>query len=303
MKNSRRPAKPAKESQLQNPVAADAAAEFASILMGGLGDIRTPSPAMKELIKKVNAATTVSNKDRKLARAFLACAFLDLKACVLLRQRELYPLAVYHLQQAAEKTVKAWAIDSGVLSARKVQETLHRTPMVFLNMMAGGRLAPLVDYIKKQTVHMPTDVNGARKIISSGSHPGTARMPEGQIRHLTTLLNNLADASMLLGSLAELSLSEANAKWKRSPGLSIGEGLVVFLSLYILGMITFPHEAFTRYPAGDSAAGKLSPEDYDTNLGIVICMPDLEKRLRSTMNLLRKGFNRYDRAAAGRKVK
>jgi hypothetical protein len=287
---------------LQNPLAGDAAFEFASILMGSLRDVQSPSPAMKKLIKKVNTATTVSNEDRKLARALLESAFVDLKACALLRRRELYPLAVYHLQQATEKTAKAWVLDSGVQSGQQVRKT-HKTPIVFLDMMAGDRLAPLVDYINKQAVHLPTDVSKALEVMTSGSHADTARMPEAHIRHLLTWLSDNDKPFMLLGSLTEVLLSEADAKWKRSPGLSIGEDLVVFMSLYILAMITFPHEAFTRYPSGDPAAGHLGPDDYDTNLGIVICMPEIEKRLRSTMNMLRKGFNQYDRATAGRKVK
>lgn len=64
-----------------------------------------------------------------------------------------------------------------------------------------------------------------------------------------------------------LAIASQAREWIRS------RSAVTMMSLLILAMITNPHESTTRYPT--LVSGRLSPEEYDLNLGIVQNMPSL----------------------------
>lgn len=264
---------------------------FDTKLIEALGIVRQLFPQLAsaqtesaEAFRKQAAEINKKAKEnRDLALEFLHDANIDLRACKVLRQKKLHAPSIYHLQQAAEKANKAWALGLGILDKKELIKIRHKTPLTLLYVLKKEAVQPLIQLIDNMGPSFTTDISSVLKIVKRQSQPDIAKMSEVEIEnHLSKIriIDNMGSPIdntivMLINSL------DPNA---RPPQL--GQLICAGMSMFILGAITFPHEAYTRYSDGDAKAGELLPRDYDSNLGIVKSMPKIERLLASKIKLL-----------------
>lgn len=231
-------------------------------------------------------ASEVSKKakeNQELALEYLHEADVDLRVSKLLRHKKFYARSAHSLQQAVEKANKAWALGFGIIDRTELIRISHKTPMTLLKILRQEKIKPLILLIQQTGPSFSTDIEPVWQLIKRRSHPDIARMGEAEIEsHLseTKIIDNTAafiDNVITMG----IKSFEPNVKPPQ-----LGQLICIGMSLFILGVITFPHEAYTRYPGGEVKAGKLSPRDYDSNLGIIKSMPKIERMLASKIKLL-----------------
>jgi len=110
---------------------------------------------------------------------------------------------------------------------------------------------------------------------------GIARMPFEQIvNELNNIDNDRKTVEQLRGLLIQLAVS-IKMESETLP-LEITT-LPVLSTLYRLGTMSFPHEAFTRYPDDE----KMIPIEYVRELGIVKALPKMTKYLVIALKELR----------------
>ncbi len=229
-------------------------------------------------------------------------AEIDFKASNLLYKDRIYSSAVYHLQQAIEKLVKACAMFFFPLSYSSIRNTSHNSPEIYLKLLLNpmlnnllrkvGDLIPEIDLkpldILNQTINnlkrTETKVELARvpaRVLNNlldtcdelmaidVKNKGSDFLKE---QHGDRFHHYLKDTLTLLTPYypdLESQISGLNLKEFSEVDIDfiyewLGELISTILPLYILGFIVYPHESFTRYP------GELmNPQDYNESLGIV----------------------------------
>lgn len=238
---------------------------------------------MQSLFNETLKSTEVSPEDQKIAKDYLLDALVDIRCYRILYGKRIYPRAIYFLQQAVEKTAKAWALGFGLLSREEVRRSNHRTPMVFLRILRTKTMEPLLPLIKGIAPGMRTDTSSAWQILSKGSHPDTAKMTKARIDDYLLSINSL---DLIENDIDSMMASIIKLLGHKTEGFSVGQYANVGMSLLILGLITFPHAFFTRYSDGKVTHGELLPRDYNSKLGVVKSAPRIEKCLVSKMTLL-----------------
>ena len=216
-------------------------------------------------------------RSRKLSHDFLNEAERDVKSCRLLYSKKMYPHAVYHLQQGVEKAMKGYCLALGMLSIEEVRS--HDTPYLLLKGL----------FEKTDMKQMLQNLGGEPKSLldkaweAQGSREkrlGIARMPFEQIIHeLSDIDKDKERIRQLLDSLTSLA---ATVRPDSALPLEIMT-LPVLASLYRLGAVSFPHEAFTRYPDDE----KMIPTEYVHELGIVKAIPKMTEYLIIALKELR----------------
>jgi hypothetical protein len=249
--------------------------------------------------------------DKEYARALVDCARRDLRACVLLRSQGDLPNAIYHLQQASEKLVKAYGLITVRLTESEVRSVSHATPGVFIQMLQKKWARQLLDIARtanpKTQIPYPDlhAVSGSLK--TNRAKLELARMSKGQIKALLSLENVYPEAAKdeetkkrldkaldYLEANPDKVLSEVKlrfpeddsttqdvfdaVKHHRSGDSGILEESTTASILYVIAAVTFPHEAFTRYPDGE-----LKPADYVEGLGIVDAAGAIVSRLEKCL--------------------
>lgn len=263
----------------------------------------TPFGSVPKNLRNIFLANAES-EDVNAAHAFLEKAFGDLNSSKLLREARIYNNAVYHIQQCAEKSLKALALRHGIINKKEAKEAIgHRSPEIFLKLKqhlpsdVGGRIISLFNeylpeakadfnsekwlrewYAKEESViklseteimSWLSDVDEVRKIASELEDRlslNVDKMPAASF--------GIAGMNRLLASLKRLG--EISTKT-----------VACFFSLLVFGILTYPHEAESRYPSEYVVK-------YDENLGIVKTLDDLLSRLEKALNDLREMFDYYE---------
>lgn len=230
-----------------------------------------------EFIKANRIAWNADKSSRKLSIAFLDEADRDLKSCRALYQKKIYPHAVYHLQQAAEKAMKGYCLGLGILSIQEIRS--HDTPYVLLKGLfekTGMKTLPesLSEDAKDRLGKAWEAIEKPEKGLE------IARMPFEQIMDSLDDIDDYKLKSEQIGVL--LIQLAANVKGKSESLPSEIATISVMASLYILGSVSFPHEEFTRYPDG-----QMTPTEYAPKLGIVKAIPKMIDYLTPAVKDLR----------------
>jgi len=248
----------------------------------------------------------LSRIDRKLARAFLECTKRDMNASKLLYKEKDYPNAVYHLQQATEKLAKAYFMLFPLSSYSEIRQISHTTPKVFLQFLSKTWAKSLIYRLKSLLPSVDfgalDEVPGIMKTISkTQTQVEIARLSEEQIKEFLKITDSISPAKTELsfeailrnqgmtieeiGKVAQEILQNENVSGETYKGLDL-KGLIrdagdkmirsVYFSvtLYVLAVITFPHERFTRYPDGD-----VKPAEYASSFGIVTQFEEIVYKL------------------------
>jgi hypothetical protein len=175
-----------------------------------------------------------------------------------------YDSAAYHLQQSVEKAAKALFLWMGVLDLKTIRGTGHDAPKLFLKMAKLPWAKMFIERLASVPgCDMTTDTSTAEDVIDK-KKVDMARIGEQQVITILGLSTQMDNAMQQFSNTLATELTNF---------------VSVFIRLYLLTCITFPHEEFTRYHDKE-----IKPKDYDTNLGIVKVMPELWNATESTID-------------------
>jgi HEPN domain-containing protein len=234
-------------------------------------------------------------KNRDLAMGFLNCAKDDIRAVKILYEKQLLSLSVYHLQQAVEKTTKAYALALSVVTTRELKEIKHKGPLTFIKLLKKKWAMAYINLVK--TLNPNVNVNIIDKVekIINKEQKELAEMPKTVI---CTYLNSVKQMRNILQkqmypqidkaiNLLEPLLHEETENLKKAIDAALRTGIVAsFISLYLLSVITYSHSTFTRYPDGE-----IKPSDYySRRLEIVECINDILSEVEICVNALEQEY-------------
>jgi HEPN domain-containing protein len=223
----------------------------------------------------------VTEAMQALAAAFLETAETDRKDCVTLYRKKSYSNATFHLQQAVEKATKAYWLGNGLLNEKEVRG--HRTPEIFLRaVFEKTGLKMLAQQLPDESTHEYIQ-KAFEAIENEEKRLELAKIPFNNIRKSISYMESNR-------KLNKEMLRDLEHKFSSMPGyqlssislLSTIQSVSSLVTLYILAVYTFPHEAYSRYPDGP-----LKPSDYTKDLGIVRAIPDTLKYLKRAIRELR----------------
>jgi HEPN domain-containing protein len=198
-----------------------------------------------------------------------------MKSCTILYSKKMYPHAVYHFQQAVEKALKSYCLGLGIVS----KVGTHDTPYILLEGMFEK--TGMKELIRSSSEESENLIDKAWEAKKKDKQIDIAKMPFEQIKYeLANIDRNKTISEQLFNSMNTLVVKVKGRS--QPPPLEITT-LSIMVSLYTLGAISFPHEAFTRYPDG-----KMSPRNYVPELGIVKAIPDMIKYLDPAIKELRQ---------------
>lgn len=247
----------------------------------------------KALVKRAlkHVATRRDPLSLDMADKYLAAGEADYRAAKLLFQHKELALSVYHIQQAIEKAMKAFCLSVGDVTIEQLRTT-HRTPQPLLKTIEerpGSEMISLLNSLgnrdhKRAITQVKKLVNSDQQQLAKLPMKSSARV------HGIEVLIKVADALLTTHPLLEQKEKEVKTifaeylpEYKES---IVTYSLVKFGQAagqcYILGVLTFPHESYTRYPGGF-----LEPQDYTQELGIVQAIPIIMERIPRTLGLVR----------------
>jgi HEPN domain-containing protein len=180
------------------------------------------------------------------AQEFLICAKLDIRACRLLYDQELFSNAVFHLQQATEKAVKAYML----------------TQKVSLKQM---RSHDFMKWIKAQNQLVEKKYKNAKRLDNLESLDKTISKAESKLARASYEDMHGFFVFAKKGGIKSLPII-SQGKLDEEENLAYA---TLFALLTTLCMYTGPHEQSTRYP--DCS---IKPWHYNLELGIVRAIPD-----------------------------
>ena len=219
-----------------------------------------------------------------LAERFLKATKGDLEAINILYNKKIYNLAVYHLQQSIEKTIKAYILWSGKIKpidllSNDGKARGHDGLKLILRMLnesmneyekLKNELGITEEIIPRE---LKKELHKANREAKDKDHSaGTFHIEE--LRNWLSFTNNLvirivkSDAEkskeILISSLGKNTVLDSEEERKLELQMKKLENQIIngtsrALNLLILGNIMFSHESSTRYPGKE---GELSPEKY-----------------------------------------
>lgn len=202
---------------------------------------------ISEVEKKLGKAPTKERLDA--AQELLDVAKKDLQSSKLNYDGGIFIFAASHLQQAVEKTAKAYYKILGILDDKTIRNTSHNSPELFLRMVElpwAQKFGALAGAFTGSDV--VTDTSDAQSVVDTQKKRAEiARLDAKQINSYLSLIPKLEEKLIPLFSVMNKDL------------------VMAMLRLYLLSGLTFPHEQYPRYP--DS--GVVKPKEYTAELGII----------------------------------
>ena len=220
--------------------------------------------------------------DLEMCQKYCSSASDDYLAANILYGNGQNALTVYHLQQAAEKSMKAFSLAVGIATLESLKST-HRTPQPLLSILGKYFLRDMTKFLGglagkdyRKTLRMVNKMVNSDP-LSIGKFPFASNRAR---LGLETLIKTFDDLSQYTPMLEEREeevkrvLAECIPNYKSLiMGFSGTRHGNAATQCYLLGIITFAHESPTRY-----LGGSLEPESYRTELGIVQAIPSLIDR-------------------------
>ncbi len=229
-------------------------------------DLYSPSSELYQTM------TNVKTEDMSRALELTKLAEDDLKSSKLLYENKLYALSVYHMQQAVEKTAKAYALMFGIITGDKLKEIGHESPLVFINMLKQSWVAAFLVALKKTNPNVKDNPNELLDIVDSKEKTlEMARNPSDQILIMLNQIDLIKEAFTGDPSMADFMNQYLSAF--NIPN-EVYSSIYSFIYLFILAFVTYPHETFTRYEDGE-----IKPKDYKPGFGIVDATPKIIEKM------------------------
>lgn len=226
-----------------------------------------------------------------IADKYIGAGEADYRAANLLFQHGELALSVYHIQQAIEKTMKAFCLSIGDVTIKELLTT-HRTPQPLLKIIEekpGSEMMSILSSLGNRDYK--TAITQVKRLVNSDQQR-LANLPMNSSPRVLGIegLIRVADALFTTHPLLEQKENEVKTvfaeylpEYKESintySSVKFGQAAG---QCYIFGVLTFPHESYTRYPGGF-----LEPQDYTQGLGIVQAIPIIIERIPRTLDLVR----------------
>jgi hypothetical protein len=252
-------------------------------------DLLRTKALMKRTLKHIAIHRDSYSLD--VADKYLDAGEADYRAASLLFERKEFALTVYHIQQAIEKAMKSFCLSIGDVSVEELPTT-HRTPLPLLKIIEekpGSEMISVLRSIGNQDYRVT--VRQVKRLVNSDQQR-LASLPlnsSAGALDIETLVR-VADAVFTTHPSLEQKEDEVKAVFAEYLP-EYKESIVAYSSVksgqaggqcYILGVLTFPHESYTRYPGA-----LLEPQDYTEGLGIVQAIPIVIQRIPRTLSLVR----------------
>lgn len=246
------------------------------------------------------ASEPIPIEKRLLAKKYIIEAQRDLRRANLLYKDNDYPGAIYHLQQSVEKLHKAAGHGIFRLGDGFEKQASHDSHQVF------GKI--FEEEWVKSTLTLMHDVNPQINLPTtefdkiSKDRLKIAKEKKEEIEKLLDIIDfietmfdkeetreKLALLSILENSeeTQDLNSDEGGQKIRNDLPQKLGIFVTAIIRLFILGAITFPHEAYTRYPDGE-----MTPDDYTPELGIVQVLPRILIKQEDTIKIIEEILGR-----------
>ncbi|MBU1158846.1 MAG: HEPN domain-containing protein [Candidatus Thermoplasmatota archaeon] len=239
----------------------------------------------------------INDEKMVMIKEFIRVSKNDLDASRILYDHELFALAVFHLQQAVEKAIKAQCLLSGLISEKEIRTIQHESlrgqqiianrfsELVKVHAQENPNLdvVPRLDEImgEKRLEMARIDGNGIDTILSAYDR----QIESLDIAKLLTTEKLEPILSEIRRNSPDLEISDSDAQAILDQFKELGPSLICtaenFTFLFVASAITFPHAVCTRYPGGE-----MSPKDYNPSLGIVNRQPELTKRFDKVIEYL-----------------
>jgi len=247
-------------------------------------------PPIKEVINQM----TTDLRERRakkpdperiaLIKGDLRTSILDIRASRLLYKDGLYSLSTYHLQQAAEKATKAYFLFTGFITKQDRRNMSH-------DLARGQRwlfenASAYVGLIKDIGPEFSFDDSVIKSLEKSeNKRIELATTSEHNIR---ALMDEYDSAKVKYRNLVEQMFIEFFGSGEfQSATPDVGafiDAANEISFLFIASLLTFPHEAFSRYADNE----KLNYNDYTMDMGIVKTTTDLLMRIEKAVIALDK---------------
>ncbi|MDO8716896.1 MAG: HEPN domain-containing protein [Dehalococcoidales bacterium] len=238
------------------------------------------APIFDLLAKK--ALFEPDDETRDLGISFLNEASRDVKSCKVLNSKKIYPHAVYHLQQAVEKSAKGYVLLEGYFDVAELNEiATHRSPSVMMKAMFIK--TGIKSLISKDPVIKNKMETFEAAITNEGKRIDIAKIPQIDIRIFCSQIEEYRKMGDQLETFFTSRLTGID--FDPNMATSLSKRFSAIGTLFLLAIITFPHEAYTRYPA---LAAKMSPDNYDRRLGIICEIPRIVRLLEKEIRNLQK---------------
>ncbi len=231
----------------------------------------------------VNSAT--SKKEFELGIEFSKEAVKDLERSKKAYNEMDYAESIYHLQQSAEKLTKAFGLIQGNITSKDLSKVKHKTPRAFITMIENK--GDLVKVLKETCPELNTNTDYVKNVIDNRDKE-IALMSDEQLVIFLKIGERIDEAlalSKIDDTLKKIlpDLARLHGKKKYYPNFLISKYGAVFIKLFLIAAVTYPHEAFTRYPDRD-----IKPAQYNENMGIVKVAPQAFDILDESIDCLRK---------------
>ncbi len=210
------------------------------------------------------------------AEGFIDCAKREIKSLKANYEIKNYSKAVEALQQAVEKTTKAYGRYFFQIPMTELKNTIsHRTPEIFLAALKIPVFQSLINLIQMVRPDLNSDTSPLEKQLKE-EQLKIAQTPAKDIIKLLETLEKTRE-SMKQDEI-DHSIAEGIEKVKSSglvtdiklnAKLDVAD-IISFVSLFVLSVITFSHFNYSRYPDRE-----LKPKDYQEGMGIVDTIPKL----------------------------
>ena len=204
-----------------------------------------------------NLSSFVSKNKSKVNEAYeyFKSADADIKAAELLYNIKINSLALFHLQQAAEKILDGIGYMSGYISYEEIKKSNHVTPKIYYKLIY--KVLSAISDIKMTEAEFSEKREDVAKLSSNEIKKIMNECDENKIE---------PTVKSIFWKNIDKFLKEARRHGKNKTIIynKIGERVHGFVVMTVLSRILYPHEAYTRYPDGN-----IKPSDYNNlKLGI-----------------------------------
>lgn len=195
--------------------------------------------------------------------------------------------SIYHLQQTAEKIMKAYGLVQGVFTKKDLFDIQHKTPKAFIKLAEEKNIQAYLKSLKQLSPHLNTDISGLKKIVDTKDKE-LALLDADKLRIWLNLSKKIDEnlSKTNIDNILEKALPELakmQGKEITYPNFSIMKFSSTFIKMYLIAAMTYPHEAYTRYPDRS-----IKPTKYTKKLGIVQVAPEIFKILDESLDSLNK---------------
>lgn len=232
------------------------------------------------------------------AREFILIAEQDMKDAQLLYENKSFASSIYHLQQSVEKATKACGFSVFFLNKNDLKKVQHTTPKVFMSLLNKY----IILFIELTKSFNPNSTNKNLKEIeeifyktfNKGIKKDIAKFDENKIKTVLELSDVFKKSEKKISDFLKETIKEFIKESKDDEykeKLKFFKSMILpkiipytyeFVNLYLLSIITYPHESYTRYPDQD-----MTPKDYTSDLGIVVMFNEITNILNSSIKALK----------------